>query len=257
MPSRKPPSQNLEGMGKGSTESDQVPKARSVVSFSLPHYIFGVKKKNIQHVEITSADPSARARFRSEAKTTERCHWGAEPWDGDDALGPPEQSGGYIWVSSESKKGTTFKLYLPKLIREEETTEEKPEKTAPGGGSETILVVEDDAPVRRVTRDFLTRFGYRVLEAGGADEAIRRCREAEGAVDLLLTDVVMPSMNGKELADMIHATYPGIKVLFTSGYTEEAIARHGVLEPGVEFIEKPFTPEALARKVPQVLDKGK
>ncbi|MFY9728188.1 MAG: response regulator [Bryobacteraceae bacterium] len=156
------------------------------------------------------------------------------------------QSGGYIEVHSEEGKGTTFKIYLPALA--EVTADAEIREVVPAaGGKETVLVVEDQAEVRKYAVAVLKEYGYRVIPVENAGEALLRC-EQEG-IDLVLTDVVMPHISGRELADRLKTLQPGIKVLFMSGYTDNIIGHHGVLEEGAEFIEKPFSPEELARKV--------
>ncbi len=163
------------------------------------------------------------------------------------------QSGGYIWVYSEVGKGTTFKIYFPQA---EGST---PFASAGAGsgkvlpGSETILLVEDEELLRNPIREILERQGYSVLEAIHGEEALIVAREYPGPINLLLSDIVMPGMNGRDLAVHLSRTRPGLKVLFMSGYTHNAIVHHGVLEEGLAFLEKPFTPEALAVKIRQVL----
>jgi two-component system, cell cycle sensor histidine kinase and response regulator CckA len=163
-----------------------------------------------------------------------------------------KQSGGYIWVSSELGRGTTFKIYLPRVNRESE------EKQAQGSfsprGSETILLVEDAEPVRRLVQRALKMSGYRILEARHGDEALEICAQTREPVHLMVTDVVMPRMGGAELAERLRSRYPQLKVLYMSGYTDEAVVRHGVREHSVAFLQKPFTPDAVARKVREVLD---
>ncbi len=156
------------------------------------------------------------------------------------------QSGGYIEVHSEEGKGTTFKIYLPALAEVAADAEVR-EVVPAAGGKETVLVVEDQAEVRKYAVAVLKEYGYRVIPVENAGEALLRC-EQEG-IDLVLTDVVMPHISGRELADRLKTLQPGIKVLFMSGYTDNIIGHHGVLEEGAEFIEKPFSPEELARKV--------
>ena len=169
-----------------------------------------------------------------------------------------KQSGGYIWVYSEPDAGTTFKIYLPRVAAE---AGERPERAAPSGGdagvaaaSETILLVEDDAAVRGVSRRILMQHGYTVLEASNGAEALRLCAETARPIDLIVSDMVMPEMNGPELARQIRERHPGTALLFMSGYTRDAALRQSFLEPGTAFIEKPFTPLALARRVREVLD---
>jgi signal transduction histidine kinase/DNA-binding response OmpR family regulator len=165
-----------------------------------------------------------------------------------------KQSGGNIWVYSEPNRGTTVKVYLPHFDCDKEQAEcPGVEKAAPRG-SETILLVEDEDVVRGLARQILQQAGYNVLDAGSGDEALRMCREHSDPIHLLLTDVVMPETSGKEIAQSLTSLRPGTCVLFMSGYTDDAIVHHGVLDSNVEFIQKPFTPVALARKVREVLD---
>jgi PAS domain S-box-containing protein len=164
------------------------------------------------------------------------------------------QSGGNIWIYSEPGRGTTFKVYLPEVECERREPAERVAEVAPRGGSETVLVVEDEEVVRGLARRILEQAGYLVVEASRADQALRFCSARAADVDLLLTDVVMPEMSGKELADKLKSQYPKLKILFMSGYTDEAIVHHGVLDPSVEFLQKPFTPATLVRKVRDVLD---
>jgi len=170
-------------------------------------------------------------------------------------FGIVNQNDGYIWVYSEVGKGTTFKIYFP---RTEEAEPETPARTLPlvedGQGTETILVVEDEAAVRELIVRVLTAHGYQVLEARDGQEALQVSGQHGGSIDLLLTDVVMPRMNGAELNEQLRAARPEIRVLYMSGYTDNAIAQHGVLEPGVNLLPKPFSMEALIHTVRHVLD---
>lgn len=165
-----------------------------------------------------------------------------------------KQSGGNIWVYSELGHGTTFKVYLPEFARPPLKTESAVVELAPSGGSETILLVEDDDVVRGLARKILEQSGYKVVAASRGAEAISLCQERTESIDLLLTDVVMPETSGKEVADRMSELLPGLRVLFMSGYTDEAIVHHGVLDSNVEFIQKPFTPAALVKRVREVLD---
>ena len=165
-----------------------------------------------------------------------------------------KQSGGSISVYSEPGAGTVFKVYFPQLHEALEAPRETVVSSVVPRGSETILLVEDEDMVRGLARQILEDAGYNVLDARGGDEAIRLSRERSGPIDLLLTDVVMPETSGKEIAQRLTEMRPTTRVLYMSGYTEDAIVRHGVLDSSVEFIQKPFTPVALARKVREVLD---
>jgi signal transduction histidine kinase len=163
-----------------------------------------------------------------------------------------KQSGGNIWVYSEPGHGTTFKVYLPRS--ESAVVEVKAETTkSPVTGTETILLVEDDEAVQMLLRRTLTRGGYTVLVAGNPEAAQQLAAEFTGSIDMLLSDVVMPGMGGPELARRLSEHRPNMKVVFISGYTDEAIVHHGVLDPGASFIEKPISPRVLLEKVRQFL----
>ena len=165
-----------------------------------------------------------------------------------------QQSGGSIWVYSEPNRGTSFKVYLPELKAPAENLQTKAREEEIAGGSETILLVEDEEAVRGLAQKILEQAGYNVLSAAGGEEAVRLCRAQNRRIDLILTDVVMPEASGKEVADRLNKLVPGIKVLFMSGYTDEVIVHHGVLDSNVQFIQKPFTPMALSKKVREILD---
>ncbi len=164
-----------------------------------------------------------------------------------------KQSGGHIWVYSEAGRGTTFKIYLPRVdagAREHRPAAESAEGLT---GTETILLAEDDELVRSMTRIILSDYGYRVLAAENGAAAISIFESTEEPIHLLLTDVVMPGISGRELADRLTRLRPETKVLYMSGYTDDAIVHHGVLEEGVNFLQKPFTPDALVCRVRDVL----
>lgn len=166
-----------------------------------------------------------------------------------------KQSGGYIWVYSEEGHGTVFKVYLPRVKKSETELLEDGIPVAPVRGTETIIVVEDADMVRRMTCDSLRLFGYEVLEAGGGKEALEIFdRYKEGEIDLLITDVVMPDMSGRELASRVLEYVPGLNVLYISGYTDETIVHHGVLDKGVSLLQKPYSPLILAQRVREILD---
>ncbi len=166
-----------------------------------------------------------------------------------------KQSNGNIWVYSEPGKGTTFKIYLPRVDEPLEELGERVEVKEIPRGTETILVVEDEEDVRKLAVRILERQGYKVLEASQGLDAFLIAEKYEDLIHLLVTDVVMPKISGRELADRIAEIRPEIKVLYMSGYTDNAIVHHGVLREGMKFIQKPFTVEGLARKVREVLDK--
>jgi two-component system cell cycle sensor histidine kinase/response regulator CckA len=166
-----------------------------------------------------------------------------------------KQSGGNVWLYSEPGKGTTFKIYLPKVEEELDPLQRVGDSGSFSGGTERVLLVEDEAPVRDLVARFLRHQGYTVLAAADGEQAISIAAEqGKERIDLLLTDIVMPKMSGKELADRLKSLRPDLKVVFTSGYTDNAIVRHGVLEAGVNFLQKPFSMATLGRKIREVLD---
>lgn len=167
-----------------------------------------------------------------------------------------KQSGGYIWVYSEVGHGTTFKVYFPRVEQSGQSSDPKESDVSSVQGSETILLSEDSESLREIARDYLESIGYTVIEATSGKDALQRACDFEGPIHLLLTDVVMPEMSGPELAEQLLAFRPGVKVIFTSGYTNDAIARHGVLEPGIVFIQKPYRPKALAQRIREVLSES-
>ena len=164
-----------------------------------------------------------------------------------------KQSGGYIWVYSEPGKGTTFKVYLPRAEEAAAESAPPPSDSLPRVGIETILLVEDEPAVRNLSRRVLEERGYRVLEASSGKEALERIRGEEGRIHLLLTDLVMPEMGGTELASRLEVEDPTMRVLFMSGYTDDAVVRNGLLGSGRAFLQKPFTPAMLVRKIRDVL----
>jgi two-component system cell cycle sensor histidine kinase/response regulator CckA len=165
-----------------------------------------------------------------------------------------KQSGGYIWAYSEPGHGATFKFYLPRVRAPVAETKKAEPTGATLGGTETILLAEDDEPLRRLARELLVKLGYHVLEAADPPAALALARTYPGEIHIVVSDVVMPGQSGLQLARQVAADRPLVKVLFMSGYTDEAIVRHGLLDPGSNFLQKPFTPAVLARKVREVLD---
>ena len=169
-----------------------------------------------------------------------------------------QQSGGHIDVYSELGKGTTFNIYFPR-VAEPLDVSARPIHAGPlPRGTETLMVVEDEPSVRHLACGVLHNQGYEILSASNGQDALHVAREHKGApIRLVVTDVIMPLMGGKVMAEWLKATYPDLKILFTSGYTDDAISHHGVLEKGVEFLPKPYTPAGLARRVRQILDEKK
>jgi CheY-like chemotaxis protein len=165
-----------------------------------------------------------------------------------------KQSGGWIWVYSEPGHGTTFKVYFPRVaaVAAPATASVAPPTSV--RGSETILVVEDDETIRNLVLKVLKGNGYTVLAAANGDEAERVAGQHRGRIHLLITDVVLPGLSGPEVARRLVTTRTDTRVLYLSGYTNDAILRRGVLEAGVAFLQKPFTPGVLGRKIREVLD---
>jgi CheY-like chemotaxis protein len=166
-----------------------------------------------------------------------------------------KQNGGEILVYSEPGQGTTFKIYLPRheeasvsTVVVKKITQDMPT------GTETVLLVEDDDVVRAMTVEILTLLGYSILEAANGEEALQICKRYHGPIELLFTDVVMPKMNGAELARRILTLRPDIKALFMSGYTDDAVVRHGILQDDVYFLQKPVTPKVLAQTLRTILN---
>jgi CheY-like chemotaxis protein len=164
-----------------------------------------------------------------------------------------KQSNGFIWVYSEPGVGTTFKIYLPLVHGAPELRTVTAEAAGPPHGTEVILLAEDEASVRRAIRRSLDRLGYTVIDAPSASVALALARDMDTHIDLLLTDVVMPDMSGRELARAFSELRPAVGVLYMSGYADDAVLRHGVLTSTVWYIQKPFTTDALARKLREVL----
>jgi len=167
-----------------------------------------------------------------------------------------KQSRGHVWVTSTPGQGTTFTIYLPQVIAVDALPDTKPTPVpATTGGGETILLVDDEEALRTAARRALVRAGYRVIPAVDGPDALRVYMENTGTpIALVVTDVVMPGLGGRELVGRLKAMNPELRVLFVSGYTEEGVRKQGVLQPGTEFLEKPFTPEKLLRKIREILD---
>jgi CheY-like chemotaxis protein len=171
-------------------------------------------------------------------------------------FGTIKQSDGYVEVWSEEGKGARFTIYLPALDAPATITVPPEPQAAVRRGEETVLVVEDEPSVRKLTRRALESFGYRVLEAADGPEALEIVRGHDGHVALLVTDVVMPKMSGAQVAESLAAVQPDLKVLFVSGYIDDDIVRHGVAGGAHSFLQKPFLPAALATKVREILDRA-
>ncbi|MEJ2055225.1 MAG: response regulator, partial [Calditrichaceae bacterium] len=168
-----------------------------------------------------------------------------------------KQNNGFIDVQSETDKGTTFKIYLPRYDTALDNKTITKENISDMQVHETVILVEDDPTILNMTTEMLNLLGYKVLTAGNAGEAIKIARTYKNKIHLLITDVVMPDMDGKELSEKIHAIYPGLKILFMSGYTANVIAHRGVLDEGVNFIQKPFSKKTLSKKIQETLQERK
>jgi CheY-like chemotaxis protein len=166
-----------------------------------------------------------------------------------------KQAGGHVWVESTVGEGTTFRICLPR-VDEPPTPQVPVDARLPAMGTETILLVEDEDSLRAIAREILEEHGYQILDAGSASAAIEIARHHPAPIHLLVTDVVMPGMNGRVLAESLVVVRPDLKVLFMSGYTNDVIANHGVLDSGTLFLEKPFSVAALLTRVRQALDRG-
>jgi PAS domain S-box-containing protein len=222
------------------------------------HQIHGTDIPAGEYVVVSLSDTGSGMDAATQARIFEPFFTTKEPGKGtglglSTCYGIVRQAGGYIWVYSELGKGTTFKIYLPRCAAEASVDVEAP-PAATLHGSETILVAEDNEQVRQLIVRALARYGYRVMEAADGEQAMRRCATSRQPIDLLLTDLVMPGLSGKELAERVVATRPDIRVLFTSGYSANAIAHRGELAPGAQMLHKPFTPDALVRRVREALD---
>jgi signal transduction histidine kinase/CheY-like chemotaxis protein len=170
--------------------------------------------------------------------------------------GITKQSNGHLSVDSEPGQGTTFRIYLPRAAEDSPGMEREPPEATTPGGNETILLVEDEKSIRVTAGMFLRAVGYTVLAAENPEQALRLATEHEGPIHLLITDVVMPDMSGRDLADRLTEDSPDISVIYMSGYTADVIAHRGVLEAGVDFLSKPFTRDVLTLKVREVLDRA-
>jgi two-component system cell cycle sensor histidine kinase/response regulator CckA len=169
-------------------------------------------------------------------------------------FGIVKQSGGHLWVYSEVGKGAVFKVYLPRAAGAVETTSLTPPSKPSSRGAETVLLVEDDDQVRLLARNILKRSGYQVIDASNGEEALLSCERFSGTIHVLVSDLVMPKMGGRELAERLTALRPELRVLLMSGYTDDVVMRSGALDAGFAFMQKPFTPQLLTTKLREVLD---
>jgi len=200
----------------------------------------------------TGMTPETKARIFEPFFTTKEKHKGTG-LGLSTVYGIVKQSGGYIWVYSEVGRGTTFKVYLPRVDAPADELH-RPREPGTVAGTETILLAEDDAVLRPLAKGLLEKLGYTVLDAENAAGALEAAEKHAGPIHLLVADVVMPGASGRELARELEKIRPTTKVLYVSGYTDDAIIHHGMLEPGLNFLQKPFTPAVLGRRVRDVLD---
>ena len=198
-------------------------------------------------------DPTVRARIFEPFFTTKEQGKGTG-LGLSTVYGIVKQSGGYIWLYSEPGRGTTFKIYLPRVDAPPDALTPARRSRGIPTGSETVLLVEDDDQLRKLVGGYLERIGYRVLAAANAEEARTLSVATTDPIHLLLTDVVMPGESGRQLADRMLISRPEIRVLFMSGYTDRSIVDLGILDRGFQYMQKPFTPAVLARRVRDVLD---
>jgi CheY-like chemotaxis protein len=212
-----------------------------------PHVMLGVSDTG------TGIDPEIQSRIFEPFFTTKERGKGTGLGLAT-VYGVVKQSEGHIWVYSEPGRGTTFKVYLPRVEEAAEIARRPDGRSSAAGGSETVLVVEDDDGVRALVRQVMSSAGYTVMECKNAVQALSMSTSYSGHMHLMVTDVIMPGASGRELAQKITRLRPGIRVLYMSGYTDKAIVHHGILDEGVAFLEKPFTPDRLLRKLREVLD---
>jgi CheY-like chemotaxis protein len=165
-----------------------------------------------------------------------------------------KQSGGHIWLYSEKEQGTTFKVFLPRADDVSESRDSGPLGHSVPKGDETILLVEDEVQVRNILTDMLKSQGYKLLVASNGPEALDIASTRNGKIHLMITDVVMPQMSGRELSELMARIRPEMRILYMSGYTDDAIVHHRLLDEGLNFIQKPFDTASVARKVRLVLD---
>jgi two-component system cell cycle sensor histidine kinase/response regulator CckA len=222
---------------------------------------YGVRMPSDRYVRLTVKDTGHGMDEETQARIFEPFFTTKEKSKGtglglSTVYGIVKQSGGYIWVRSAPGKGATFKVYLPQVDSAPDRSPKAPTTVAPGGG-ESILLVEDEETVLKLARSILERAGYTVVTATNGAEALRLVREYPKPIHLLVTDVVMPGMSGPVLADSLQPLRKGLRVLYTSGYTDDAIVHHGVLDSGAHLLEKPYSQNALLSTVRRVLDSAK
>ena len=202
----------------------------------------------------TGMDTETQARIFEPASSRRRTRARARELGLSTVFGIVRQSGGTVWVSSEPGQGTTFRVYLPRVDGKATTLAATVPPETLRARTETILLVEDDAQLRTVAASILRKAGYEVLPASSGEEAVEVLDAHPATLHLLLSDVVLPGMSGPDLARLLVARQPGMRVLCMSGYADDSVVRHGALRPGIAFLQKPITPAALTRKVREVLD---
>ena len=245
---------------------DAIPRGGSLTietkncSVSEEHVVFGKGVKSGAYVQLsfsdtgTGMDAETKKRIFEPFFTTKK-HGAGTGLGLSTVYGIVKQSGGYIYVDSSPGEGSTFNILLPRMETEDQAKRKTRHSPVNLRGSENVLLVEDEEMVRDMVNNVLEGYGYRVIAASTADEAFKMCSDMQVTLQLMITDVVMPgTMSGHDLAERLSDQYPGIRVLYMSGYTENTIVHHGMLDPQVHFIQKPFRPASLLSKVREVLD---